>query len=394
MTEKNTEPEKEVETAPVTQEAEPSTPDVSAERQVETPAEAEPEEALFSDEDVDELNRKVDKENYEPTDEDYEKYRKWKGGKKRKAKEVEPVPAVVEEAKPTEETPKEDKLSEALALVGAKSPDELADKIKGLQKAMTSSGGKLGDENKRLKEGMANLEASLKAMLSGDQTAMDRMRQAYGIPPAPKEEVIPDEVADTGTYRLLKKDFQEISEQVRALREEAARAKEAAEMEKVHLQAVSELTDLSRKYPELAPKTKDLGVLLREFWSGSDEDPVDEELQPIIDLIRFARENGIANLEHAHIVKERDKWEAKRLAELKEAEQRALQKLTQHPPTVGLAATRATGTTDSTYSPVSEEEIRMMLAGEMDIPSEWKDESGRFVRSRVPKSAWGVVFGD
>jgi hypothetical protein len=366
---------------------------------------------LYSDEDVQALNAKVEKDGYEPTQDELDKYRLWQQGRKKSGKA--PVPEKGGEGA-AQEGPGEpgDPVAEALKLVGAKEPGELAAKIKGLQQAMTSSGGKLGEENKALRQRLEGETAGFKALLSdvlaGKAEALEYAQRELGVQipqkgqgatqaPAqasPDAEDIPDDVADVGTYRLLKAELKQMEAQLAKFQQASQSMLEKSAQEQAHSQWVEELGRVAADFPELAPKGADLGSLLREYWSSNDTDPVDPRLQPMVTLLEYARDNGISNLRHAHVVMNHDKWDKDRQAALLEAERRGAQKVSQHPPTVGLAGQRATGTTDTHYSPVSDTDLQAMLSGDRPIPESWRDDEGQFVRSRVPKNAWKLVFGD
>ncbi len=367
---------------------------------------------LYSDADVAALNAKAEK-GYEPTTAELEAYRRYQKGEKKVAQAPQADAQDGEAPADPLADPQADKataepLQNALKLVGAKDLTELPEKIKGLQQAMTSTGGKLGEQVKQLQKQLEAETQGFKSLLAdamaGVPAAIEYAKKELGIDlsarapaqqaePADEYGDIPDDVADVGTYRLLMQEIKGLKGQLSQYEQATKSITDRSAQEQAHASWVETIGSLVAKNPDLSPKGADLGTLLREYWTGTDDAPVDPRIQPIIDVITFAHEQGIPNLEHARTVMTAGAWQKQREAELLEAEKRGMAKLTAHPPTVGLSGQRAQGTTDTHYSPVSEADLKAMTDGERPIPASWKNEQGQFVRSRVPKNAWGLVFG-
>lgn len=391
--------------------------DAGASAPASTPAakaQPAPVDSPYSDSDVAELNAKVEK-GYEPTTAELEKYRRYMKGEKKQADKATQADAPASDAKaepgvePQADQATAQPLEAALKLVGAKDASELPEKIKGLQQAMTASGGKLGEQVKSLQSRLTAETQGFKALLAdvvaGVPEALDYAQKQLGLDLSSKRQApaaaapvdefgdIPDDVADVGTYRLLMQEIKGLKGQLSQYEQATKSITDRAAQEQAHASWVETIGGLVAKNPDLQPKGADLGALLREYWTAPDDAPVDPRIQPVIDVITFAHERGISNLEDAHTVLTATKWQKQREAEILEAEKRGMAKLTAHPPTVGLAGQRAQGTTDTHYSPVSEADLKAMADGERPIPVSWKNEQGQFVRSRVPKNAWGLVFG-
>lgn len=367
----------------------------------------------------DSFNNKVESEGYEPTDAELDSYEQWiKDGKPNPEPEDEAVEDKNLEATESDADSGESKndsssqysedeikdLTSAMEAVGAKTINELPDKIAGLRSLVGKQGGEMGTQLKTAQEQLDNMANLMKDLGEGKPEAIEYMRQnghpTYGqnAPSAPQpaknqegqssfdfeNALDPDMAAYVrsleSTVNELKDGFQSIQGSQKAAQEKAA---QYAAVE----QTVSEISQFVSKYPSYYDAAADVSDLTRQYYHQDSEAPVDPRLTKIHELLDYARNNNLKNLEDAHLLMNRENY----TQQLVEAENRGRQSAYQKPTTVSASSRRNNQGKETQYQKYSEQEVEDFAYGRKEMPMDWTNDDGSWNWSAIPQSAYKYI---
>lgn len=408
--------------APDSQAPATEAPESTPETPTGTP-ETSPQAAELSDEDVikraSERSRK--NPNYKMTDAEFEAWERLERGdkgQKPKAKPSSkpqaesqtepgeaPVDAQAQEDADSEAPTLDPKLAPILEKLGAKSVEELPERVEGLIKLRDELNGRAGkwDAEKRTmetrltqtQENYAKQQAFIKDYLAGDPAAI-AYAKAKGLVASPSQPARTQEPAQdfnkyldpdlakwaqseiTGLKSKFEQELQTIKQQNQVLQqkhhEELARE-----------QVVAEMTSLAEKFQELRPQSGSIRELFQEFYKGYDGDPIDPRLQPMLDVIELMKETlpdgrrKYPDLETAYAVHAFKKMPER----LVKAQREGRQALAGHKPTVGLSDQQ--GRTSGNFKQYTEADYEAMTRNPDLIPADWMDKQGNLQFQRIPK---------
>lgn len=329
----------------------------------------------------------------ELTDEEMEWAAKYEGGEldEEEEKPAEEKPAEVE--KPAEDPASEDPVALAMKQVGAKTAEELLEKVSGLRNNFTQKGQEaaIAAEESALKDSFYN------ALLAGDARAIDIARK-HGIPvpgehaapaqvkPAEEgEEQIPEDVIDVVTYkrakeleRKLERIFAENEKKEQEAQAERARQAEYEQSLEFTLNQIDAVKD---KLPQLFPEGIDVRGTAKKMYADGN---VPESMSHIVKVLEYARTKGIGDLVDAARLYALDN-------DLMSRPQAQPQKpaATAPQPPMGLAAARGNGGgaggTMAGASAITDAQFNKILNGSAPIPDGWFDAKGNPNYSVIPQ---------
>ena len=371
-----------------------------------------------------EFNDKISKENYDPTIEELESYEQW-------VTEGKPTPEPKDEKEPEEEPTEETNLeaseseadssesnddlsnpsysddeitslTDAMKAVGAKTVNELPEKIKGLRSYLGKQGGEMGTELKTAQEQNANMANLLQGLGRGDASAIEYMKAngfpEYGGLQAKADEAKPEptttkfnseEALDPAMAEYVSglesqmKQMQTKLEGFQGSYESAQKQsqEQAAQFAAVE-QVVNDVSSFVSKHPEYWDAAAPVADMTRTYYRQDPNDPVDPRMTKVHDLLEFANNNGLKNLEDAHFLMNRESFSQ----QLIDAETRGRESAFKHKATPS-ASNHRSQKSETTYQQYTEQDVQNMISGKKEIPEEWIMPNGMIDKSKVPAFA-------
>lgn len=430
---------------------EQSQSDVAGSAGDNTPAQSS--EPIYDAAYFDDLNRKMEEEEYEPTRTELDKYDEFakSGGKigtatsaKSETQVNEPNPKsgespnleidvqkLVKEEKYNTWTAEESAAVEAaMKKVGAKNPRELSEKVAGALSLAGEKGSEVGTlrqqlaekeaalaEREKMLESHIALDADLRA---GKPEAMRFLQEEYGLTAAQAKQVqaeaqakqsgmeieIPENVIDIETYRAMKAmeaaHKAEIARLQGTLSEvtTAQTLKQQEERKRIETeQRAAEIQKARNNYIEQILSVAEADPERYAVKSASLRDlfqeyyrtgTPDPRITPHIDLMKFAYQKEIPDVRDAHKIMDYPRLSEKIIAARNEGRNSALNTVV--PQSLSSVRSKTNGV-DMNPQTVSEEEFARMERGEVTIPESWKTGQN-LDRNKVPPQFRARVFGN
>ncbi len=318
-------------------------------------------------------------------------------------------------------------LAAALAEVGAKDLKELPTKVKELKKGLS---GKTAQDVARLTEELAvhtraadNLKLlplALEDVAAGKPGAREWVEKTFGFkvpggakpagepgsrasePAAGADGEIQFKEIPEGAFftpeagkevnALLKSQVEALNAQARKIKElesstaagsawqrgqvEAARRREANGTVSLELSALV----AEPEFAELKPSSGNLLELLKDYWEGSDKDPVDPRIEPLVEVFSLAKEMGMRDYKKALRVAARSFLSKGISAKLEAAERKGRESLTRHKPSTGMSELLGSQTGEK---PISDDLAEKYASGAIDAPEEWFTD-GELDEKKIP----------
>lgn len=278
---------------------------------------------------------------------------------------------------PTEPEPENDPIKLAMAEVGAKSIGELAEKIKGLKSSRDKTGSELGQKVK-------NLEALIYDLAEGKQEAIEHLKkngvQVKLAAQQPNQDLDDDlDLDDDFDFETPRE--KQLREELEALKaKEEQREREIQEQRQAQ-RAQSDLVNIWTDFAaDLVPSGKTPTQMLQLFEEWRDqapEEPTHPDLQATIDVIEYARENGIGTLKAAVKAYLFERMPNKLL----EAKAKGRQEVLNAPRSVGLSSKRESASTEIWTN----KDIEMMEKNQKEIPKGWFEADGYTPTKQMPE---------
>lgn len=306
------------------------------------------------------------------------------------------------------ETPKSDPVQEALKEVGAKTPEELAAKIKDLKKFIGSRDAQaykaLEQNHQELSKKAQNHQQWIVDLQAGRPEAIQYLQTVMGpnankLPQVQDGEQFfdPDEFISPEAGQKANQVIGTLKQQVEALQKQltdvSSTSKEASEYyrkQSYDAQLSAELSNINQglatiaSRPEFreyfAPKSGTVQDLLNDYWKSKDGDPVDPRIQPIVEVFEKSKQLGIQNPTEAFEAAARILAFEKMNNRILGAEQRGVQRVQNAKRSIIPAATGAK-TAETNYS---ESDVQAMAKGKMRIPEKWFGADGDLDLNKIP----------
>lgn len=280
-------------------------------------------------------------------------------------------------------------LTEAMKAVGAKTVDELPAKIQGLRSQLGKQGGELGTQLKEAQQQNQNMAKLMEDLIAGKPEAIQHVQQIHpdfkgvqvSTPTTPQEtkDVSPDDFLDDKLYEYVKG----LEAKVNELQGYQQSSQEKASQVLAVQQTVNDISGFVRSNPEYFDAAGDITPLLNDYFlNQTDNDPVDPRLTKVHNLLVFAKENGLKNLDDAHWLMNKDNLSQRLIEAKKEGRQSALN----YKPNPALSSQRKQGF-ETQYKSYTDGEIADIVAGRKEIPDEWTDAAGNWIPDRIPAAA-------
>jgi hypothetical protein len=402
----------------------------------------------MSRQEYDALNERVIAEDYDPTDEEWERIRGFQdrqnnGDKSTEApaddvkapdastdpkstdnpekdsgddgkSEDEKVVDLVEGVRPNKWTDAQrDTVIEAMKRVGAKTPEEIPDKIKGLQQLVSEKAGEtktfegeLETERNRNQQILAAVnDTTLREdVLKGDVNAYAYLKSigvnpaAFGAkgtpeeqkagadPEKPKQEdtIDEDEIIDPKAHaqiQALKDELKKVTGFVTQQNEQNQQFEQARAVQgmrdAITNQAMSVVEEFGEDYKVEGLNMRD------EISKHLTGQAVDPRLGPMIKVMDFAREHNLPKLRMAHVL-----MNERRLPQsLADAEARGRNSVLQQPTSPAMPDVRGNSGGAPQTETWSEADVEAMANDKMDIPDSWYNPDGSYNTDIVPVHA-------
>lgn len=307
-----------------------------------------------------------------------------------------------------EDTGKPDPVLEALMKeVGAKKPEEILAKVKGLRQTL---GGKDAQKVAELTRQVQNEQALWQDVAKGVPAAIAHAERVYGLklsgaaPAAPAQSPTAPAKAEPGgrTYidenlfidpesakiandvlRQRDAELDELRGSMKEVLDERARLRRDTAMSTAKMAVVDEMVTVAQRMDAL----KAIPNLREAIAAWYDQGKPDSRLEVFNELFEIAQKEG-CNLTAAATIKRG--IEADRL--VAEAEERGRKSAYGHKPNPSLSGSQGGRNEQGNYSPLSNEQIEAMADDHRLMPADWFDKDERPVKSKIPKKAWGL-FG-
>jgi hypothetical protein len=378
--------------------------------------------APLSDEDI--LKRASERSrknpNYKMSDEEFEAWERLEGRPKAPKKDQKSKEKPESEAKKPEaiekapveksqdvetEQPIEKKLSSILEKIGAKTLDEAPSKLENLLKLKDELNGKQGeyDHTRRqlettvetLKKNFEKQQLFIEDFIQGKTEALEYAKAKFGdklrpqAPAAKPDTKEFDNFLDPDLAKWAKAQVDAVErkyeERFEKLSKENEVYRQRHNQELARENVIAEMTSLAEKIPDLKPQGASIRQLMKEYFQGYDNDPVDARLKPIfavVELMKETRPDGslrYPDLETAYKV-----WAFNKLpGKIAEAQREGRKQLAGHSPTVGLSDQQ--GRNQGNYKQYSDADFELMSQGKMNIPEDWTDKHGTLQMNKIPK---------
>jgi hypothetical protein len=349
-----------------------------------------------------ELQEKAKDKDYRFSDEDLKLMEKAENGE------------ITEEDSPEPEQPKSDPVQEALKEVGAKTPEELATKIKELKKFIGSRDAQafkqLEAQHQELNKKADNHQKWIADLRAGRPEALEYLQKITNgqtLPQQPQSDseavFDEDEFISPEAGRKANQFIGSLKQQIQALQSKlddvSTTSQEAskyyqkqsheAQVNSARSEIKTELSAIALKpeYREfLLPKSGAIPELLDQYWKGDESQPVDPRIQPIVEIF------DIAKSDYPHLLNEGKYNEAfakaakviafeKMQNKLLGAEQRGRQSIQTAKRSI---VPSASGTKqESVYTTA---DVQAMVKGSKKIPDSWIDSYGNLDENKIPQS--------
>lgn len=385
------------------------------------------------------LNQKVADEGYEPTEDEWSRIDEYQSAQnngedppeaaaaEKKTDEPKEAPTEDKAEKPSEEKAQteEEKVLDAVAnvrpnewtddqakaiqaamkRVGAKTPEEIPDKLKGLQQLVSEKGGEVHEIQSQFqatKSELEDLNMALADAAKGDPTAYQWLQEVKGInlaqhglaPTAAqqqqkqdpeKPEINEDDIVDPVTHAKVVSLENALRERDAKLEKllNAHQSNEAAQRKE---QALGKVTDqmmaVADEFPEMYRiSNADMRGMIRQHFLNGTTDP---RLTPLIELTQFAQSSNMPDLRSAHIVKNEGSF----AEALVKAQQSGAQKVLGQAQAPAIPNIREEGTgKQEKQEAYSKEDIDAMALGQRDLPDEWFNEDYSYNLEAIPAYA-------
>lgn len=262
------------------------------------------------------------------------------------------------------EQPENDPIKLAMAEVGAKSIGELAEKIKGLKTSRDKTGSELGQKVK-------NLEALIIDLAEGKAEAIEHLKkngvQVKLAAQGPNQNDLDDDLDLDDDFDFETPREKQLREELESLKAEKEQREREIQEQQYAQRAQQDLVNIWTDFAaDLMPSGKTPNQMLELFEQWRDqapEEPTHPDLQATIEVIDYARANGISTLKAAVKAYLFEKMPSRLL----EAKAKGRQEVLSAPKSVGLAGKRETAPTDN----YTEADILLMEAGKKQIPKSW-----------------------
>lgn len=328
---------------------------------------------------------------------------------KEEAQISEPKEEEFEETPDTEESEnkeqKADPDAEAiLKEVGAKNLKEAISKIKDLRKALSGKDAQavatLSKENERYKSMVSNETKLYEDIRKGVPEAIAHFEKSYGLKLAGNDQ--PRQVSNAQAKAYI--DESKFIDPESAQLVNSAFSSQSAEIESLKAQMQEILSEKTRYMHETASKQAELSVLdemvkvaqkvdalkgvpnlrdaVTDFYKGKQ----DSRFDVLSELFQIADENKVS-LELAYQLKRG--MDADRL--VLEAENKGRKSAFEHKPNPSLSGLQG-GNGETSYKPLSEEQIDSMAEDHRLMPADWFDKEEQPIQNKIPKKAWRL-FG-
>jgi len=304
-----------------------------------------------------------------------------------------------------------DKLQKAMQMVGAKDISEIDSKIDGLLKTMKSSGGKLGSQLKELQDREANHVQWLNDLQEGKPEAQAYLEKILGKSSGQNAPQASRNTADStgkkydasqflddelGQVVLSQNDeIKELKSMVEKLSKGDAQRAEFSQREIAANGWVDDVVDLVVKNSDafnLSPsEARELG---KQYWGPEGHTkPIHPKFQEIHELIKYAHEKNMPDLETAHVMYQHENGVfAKKLIEATKQGQQSVQHAKTPNSVMSNNQSRMRQNTPDPH--IDENAVNAMKSGDFDsIPDEWMDETGTLLPDKVPERLHEYAFG-
>lgn len=324
-----------------------------------------------------------------------------------------PVSEPMEEDAPEQNDEDEDDDAEApdpdaeslMKEVGAKNLKEALAKVKDLRKQL---GGKDAQAVARLTKEKDELVNSASKLWSdvkdGRPDALAFVEKNFGFKAVPIGQqpsrttptnhdpdspfIDPEQFIDPESAELVNSAFMRMKQELDTLKSvanefqsEKENLRQSAAKQTAELAVVDEMVQVAQRMDGLK-SIPNLREAINAFYKGA----ADKRLEPFNELFQIAEKEG-CNLQAAFAIKRG--MEADRL--IAEAEERGKKAAYAHKPNPSLSGTQG-GKGESTYQPLSDQQIEAMAEDHTLMPDDWFDKDENPIQSKIPKKAWGL-FG-
>lgn len=282
---------------------------------------------------------------------------------------------------------------DAMKAVGAKTYAELPDKIKGLRSQIGKQGGELGNQLKERESQLQNMTNLLNDVAAGKPEALEYLKkvnpsfqgfgQAQEAPKQKEMKAAPEGILDDTLYEYV----QGLEAKIQQLEGHHTQSQEKATQYLAIERTANEIADFAKQHPEYYNASADVGGLVREYLGQSDSDPVDPRLTKIHDLMQYAKDNGLKNLEDAHWLMNRQSI-SQRIIDARNEGRQSMD----YKPNPGLSGQRRSGS-EQQYKQYSEAEVQDIIHGRKPIPADWVDANDNFVVDKIPATARKYITG-
>jgi len=305
-----------------------------------------------------------------------------------------------------------DVVSKAMARVGAKTPDELEDKILGMQQLVSKKGGEAHEIQTKLDATQAqvdNMNELLGDLRNGSQAAYDYLRDVIGADPSkmgvaataeaqqaviagkqvdiPKQDD-PDDIIDPVTHArvlALEKQLLDQAAETKSHRaqfdQQNAQYEARARKQMAIGQIADQVANVANEFPDAYQVPGgNIRALVEQHLNGQGTDP---RLAPVLKLMQTARDQNLPNLRAAHVVSSESSFAEALLA----AEKRGRESVLSQTQSPGMSSARDSaggGIRNETYSVA---DVDAMANGSRDMPDEWFNDDGSYRTPNIPAHA-------
>jgi uncharacterized small protein (DUF1192 family) len=280
------------------------------------------------------------------------------------------------------------KISKAMEAVGAKTLDELPEKIGGLQKELDRLNGeraKLGKLN-TLEQNLQGQHRLIADLLAGKREAIEFAAKMHGMDPSKiAAHSAPSGQAQGGKFDAFldpdaAKYFDDQLKELGAIKEFFNNEQHRRAVSDARSETLNEISEVMAMAPEIydAKKYGPLRAQMENFWNTKKDDPIPEGVKRVIEVLQIAAEHGFEKIKPAYEI-----WAYRNRGTLQtEAAKAATQAFTGKKPTVGLSDQQAGKNGQKGYTTAS---VEKMATGQEAIPEEWiHPRTGRLMLDKMP----------
>ena len=325
------------------------------------------------------------------------------------------VDKLVSEGKSNTWTDEESNAVEAaMKRVGAKSPQELLQKVEGALKLQ----GQKGSENGALQQQMAELQSRVASqdalhrdLAAGVPEALQYIQDTYGLTLAQAKQAqkdasngepsseVPDNVIDVEVWKenqAMKRELEKLRESVTSIQtqaeknaqaslEQARTMEQASKVREARLGFIDQMVQIAEMDPETyGIKSANVRDLMSKYYFEGKMDP---RLTNHVALAKFAQENKLNTFTDAFKLKNYEKLSEKIIQARNEGRNSALE--VGKPQSLSALRGQAGADMNPQYTV---EDIRAMERGDKEPPKEWFNGS-ILVRDKVPEQYRKAIFG-